>query len=165
MPPVRLLVTNSVRKFQWRLASRACRFRGVMSFEEVTVFATDLPNVTAGERWANRTWFVNGKGFVWERPFSKADVKRLGAEVPPAGPILAVAVADLDEKEAILAQNHKGLFTIEHFNGYAALLIQLNVANKRIVRELIIDAWLACAPRILADEYSTQVLSSKKKIS
>ncbi len=136
-----------------------------MSFEEVTVIATELPNVTEGERWANRTWFVNGKGFVWERPFSKADVKRFGVEVPPAGPILAVAVGDLDEKEAILAQNHKGLFTIEHFHGYAALLIQLNVANKQVVRELIIYAWLACAPRILADEYAVQLLSSKKKMN
>jgi hypothetical protein len=134
----------------------------MMSFEEVTAIAADLPNVTEGERWANRTWFVNGKGFVWERPLSKADVKRFGAEVPPAGPILAVAVADLDEKEAILAQNHKGVFTIEHFNGYAALLIQLNVAHKRVVRELIIDAWLACAPRKLADEYAKNMLPRKR---
>lgn len=122
----------------------------------------ELPNVTEGERYGNRTWFVNGKGFVWERPFSKADVKRFGAEVPPAGPILGVSVADLDEKEAILAQNHKGVFTIEHFNGYAALLVQVKVANKRIVRELIIDAWLACAPRKLADEYAKELLSQKR---
>jgi hypothetical protein len=136
-----------------------------MSFEEVTVIAADLPSVSEGARYGYRTWFVNGKGFVWERPFSKADIKRFGAEVAPAGPILAVAVADLDEKEAILAQNQKGVFSIEHFNGYPALLIQLNVAHKRIIRELIIDAWLACAPGKLADEYAEVTLSGGRSIT
>ena len=134
----------------------------MISFEEVTTIVSELPEVTEGQRFGNRTWFVGGKGFVWERPFSKADLKRFGSEVPPAGPILAVAVGDLGEKEAILAEGLKGVFTIEHFNGYAALLIQLNVAGKRTVRELIVDAWLACAPRKLADNYADEMVSRKR---
>jgi hypothetical protein len=87
------------------------------------------------------------------RPFSKADIKRFGSETPPAGPILAVRVEDLAEKEAILAENHKGVFTIPHFNGYAAVLIDLSKAAKRVTREIIIDGWLALAPRELGEAF------------
>ena len=118
----------------------------------IAAMIADLPEVSEGYRYGYRTWFVNKKGFAWERPFSKADIKRFGPE-PPAGPILAVAVGDLSEKEAILATHSKGVFTIAHFDGYAAVLVQLDRADKRVVRRLVIDAWLACAPRVLADEY------------
>ena len=61
----------------------------------------NLPGVTEGRRYQQRTWFVGTNGFAWERPFSKADIKRFGDEAVPAGPILAVTVADLADKQAI----------------------------------------------------------------
>ena len=65
-----------------------------MTVEEVAGIALALPEVTEGLRWGNRTWFVTGKSFVWERPLSKADLKRLGDQPPPEGPLLAVRVAN-----------------------------------------------------------------------
>lgn len=124
------------------------------SIEDAARTATNLPEVTEGERHGNQTWFVNGKAFAWERPFSKADIKRFGAVASPEGPILAVRVADLGEKEAVLATSSKAFFTIPHFEGYPAVLIQLKTVTEKALREAIIDAWLACAPSHLAAAYA-----------
>jgi hypothetical protein len=125
----------------------------VIDYDEVARLALALPEVTEGARFGHRTWFVNGKGFVWERPFSKADIKRFGDETPPEGPILAIKVADLNEKDAALAANPKAFFTIEHFDGFAAVLVQLRKATLPALRTAIEDGWLACAPRTLASTY------------
>lgn len=123
------------------------------TLEDVERIAASLPEVTEGERHGNLTWFVRGQAFAWHRPFSKADLRRFGDDTPPSGPILAVRVADLDDKEALLATGQRGFFTIPHFDGYAAVLIQLDTVGTRALREAVTDAWLSRAPAVLAETY------------
>ncbi len=130
----------------------------MVSWDAVAALALALPETEEGVRFGHRTWFVAGKGFAWERPFSKADIRRFGDEVPPDGPILAVSVDDLAEKEAVLQANPGVFFTIEHFNNYPAVLVQLRLVRKPVLRDALVDAWLAAAPRRLADLHAPALL-------
>ena len=123
------------------------------TFNDVARMARTLPEVDERERRGTRTWVVRDKTFAWERPFTKADIKRFGDAPIPHGPILAVRVADLNLKEAVLAAMPGCLFTIPHFDGFAAVLVQLERVATRDLRDAISDAWLACAPPALVAAY------------
>jgi hypothetical protein len=123
------------------------------TFDDVTLITADLAEVTLGERHGSGTWKVRDRVFAWVRPFSKADIKRFGAAAPPSGSILAVCVVDLEDKQAVLSEGHIGVFTIAHFDGYPALLIQLDAVAIDVLRDLLVDAWMVCAPSPLVDEH------------
>jgi hypothetical protein len=97
-------------------------------------------------------WDVNDKTFAWERPLRRGDLQALG-DTAPKGPILAARVPDLGAKEALLAVDGDTCFTTPHFNGYPAILVQLDQVDLADLEELLVEAWLARAPRRLAREY------------
>lgn len=123
----------------------------MVELDDVAAMALELGEVTEGIRHGNRTWSVSGKAFAWERPFSKADIKRFGDAPVPSGPIVALAVEDLGEKAAVLGADTPGIFTISHFDGYPAVLVQLQSISAEAMREAVLDAWRACAPPRLTD--------------
>ncbi|HEX9041120.1 MAG TPA: MmcQ/YjbR family DNA-binding protein [Trebonia sp.] len=127
----------------------------MQAFDDVARLTAVLPEVTEGEEKhrGHRAWLVAGKMFAWERPFSKADLKRSGDQPPPQGPILAIRTADEAEKEAILAAGKDGVFTIQHFNGFNAYLVQLDEVTEADLREALLDGWLALAPAHLAERF------------
>ena len=116
-----------------------------VKIEDAAEIALALPGVTEGTRWGNRTWSVAGKGFAWERPLNKADLRRLGDQPPPQGALLAVRVANLEEKGVLMMDPPEGFFDIEHFRGYPAVLIKLDIVKRRVLKAAIAEAWKVCA--------------------
>jgi hypothetical protein len=126
----------------------------MVTLDEVAAAALALPEAIEADRRGSRIWSVAGRTFAWERPFSKADLKRFGDAGAPEGTIVAVRVLDLADKEAVLASNLPGFFTIPHFDGFSAVLIALDQAEPAAVAEALTDGWLACAPPKLAAGYA-----------
>jgi hypothetical protein len=122
-------------------------------WEDVRRIALALPDTdeqSSGEGLLQ--WRVRAKLFAWERPLRQGDLKALG-DAAPDGPILAARVPDLGAKEALLAEHAGAYFTTPHFNGYPAILVRLVEIAERDLEELLVEAWLARAPKRLAAEY------------
>ena len=122
------------------------------TWDDVRRIALSLPET--GERVSRELcqWVVKDKGFVWERPLRRADFEALGDDAPD-GPILGAHVEHLGAKEALLADDPGVFFTTPHFDGYPAVLVRLDRIAPEELHELIVEAWLARAPKRLADAY------------
>jgi hypothetical protein len=124
----------------------------VATFEDVGRLALALPETSEAISRENRHWRVKDKGFVWERPLRRSDLEALG-DGAPDGPILGVRTEHLGAKEAMLASDPEVYFTTPHFDGYPAVLVQLDKVSVEELQEIVVEAWLARAPRRLADAY------------
>ena len=62
------------------------------TWDDVSRIALGLPETSEDESRGTRAWRVRDKGFVWERPLRKSDLKALG-DAAPDGPILGARVA------------------------------------------------------------------------
>jgi hypothetical protein len=122
------------------------------TWDDVRRIALALPETSEGVSRELRQWRVKDKGFVWERPLRRADLEALG-EAAPDGAILGARVEHLVAKEALLADDPDVYFTTPHFDGYPAVLVRLERIGLEDLRELIVEAWLARAPKRLAKEY------------
>lgn len=126
------------------------------TWDDVDGFASALPEATrqTSGRDGLTTWKVRSKGFVWERPLRKADYEALGDNAPE-GPILGVSVPDLVAKEALIADDPDVFFATPHFDGYPAVLLQLEHIATDELEEVVVEAWLSKAPKRLAKEFLT----------
>jgi hypothetical protein len=122
------------------------------SWDDVRRVALALPESSERSSRGAAQWRVREKLFVWERPLRPKEVAELGA-VAPEGPILGARVEHLGVKEALLGEDPGVYFTTSHFEGYPAILVRLERIAAGELEELIIEAWLARAPKRLAREY------------
>jgi hypothetical protein len=104
-----------------------------------------------------RAWTVKDKLFVWERPLRDSDLRALGAAAPK-GPILGARVEHEIAKQAMIQSEPDIFFTTPHFEGYPAVLIRLKKISVKELEEVIVEAWLARAPKRLAQQYADESL-------
>ncbi len=85
------------------------------------------------------------KGFVW------VWLERVEPKKPrvPRPDVIAVRVADLDEKDVFLSMDKAKFFTEPHYRGFPAILVRLPAVNVDELEELITNAWSCQAPKPL----------------
>jgi hypothetical protein len=124
----------------------------VATWDDVRELALGMPEAVEVQSRDMRQWRVKDKLFVWERPLRRSDLAALGDSAPD-GPILGARVEHLLAKEALLANDQGVFFTTPHFDGKPMILLKLDEISKEDLREVIVEAWLARAPKRLADAY------------
>lgn len=122
------------------------------TWEDVRRIALALPETSERLSRDLSQWRVKDKLFVWERPLRRADIEALGDNVPD-GPILGARVEHSGAKEALLADDPDLFFTTPHFDGYPAILVRLDDITVEDLDEVIVEAWLARAPKRLVKAY------------
>ena len=121
-------------------------------WDDVARLALALPGTDERVSRESRQWRVKDKLFVWERPLRKTDLAALG-DAAPEGPILGARVEHEGAKQA-LVQDPSGIyFTTPHFDGYPAILVQLEPLSVEDLEELVTEAWLCRAPPKLLKEF------------
>jgi hypothetical protein len=127
------------------------------TWDDVRRLALEMPEATEVTSRAMTQWRVKDKLFVWERPLRKSDLEALG-DAAPDGPILGARVEHLVAKEAMLASDPDVFFTIPHFDGFPAVLVELEKIGLDDLREVVVEAWLARAPKKLAQAFVDESL-------
>jgi hypothetical protein len=121
------------------------------TWDAVRELALALPDTSERISRELRQWRVKDKLFVWERPLRRKEIEEL--KDVPDGPILGARVEHLGAKQALLADDPGVFFTTPHFEGYPAILVRLERIAAEDLKELVTEAWLARAPKRLAEGY------------
>ena len=118
---------------------------------DVRRIALSLPGAIEGkDRFAFSVRNKNkDKGFAWVWLERLAPKK---ARVPNPK-VLAVRVADLDEKDILLGADEDKFFTEAHYNGFPAILVRLSAVNVAELRVLLTSAWRCQAPRAVVEAF------------
>jgi len=82
------------------------------------------------------------KGFAW------VWMERVEPKKPrvPNPAVIAVRVANLAERERLLAKDPAKFFTEPHYKGFPAVLVRLDAVSVADLRRLLTEAWRCQAP-------------------
>jgi len=70
--------------------------------------------------------------------------------------LLVISVPNEDSKASLVQDPDSPFFTIDHFNGYNAVLVQqsrLGELEREELAEVLIEAWACKAPKRLVSDY------------
>jgi hypothetical protein len=101
------------------------------TWEEVVAIAGALPSVEESTWYRTPALKVAGKGFARLRTEAEGGL---------------VLMCDHDEKAALLASGDPAFFTTPHYDGYPAILVDLERVDRAQLVELITESWRRKAP-------------------
>lgn len=130
--------------------------------EDVDRIARSLPEVELGISWGDRPTYKvpkgeKGKGFLLYRMPHKTAVDPETGEM--YDDLLVIHTPTHEAKQELVDDEDLPFFTIDHFNGFKAVLVRLSRLGELDVDELeeiITDAWAARAPKRLVKQYFTE---------
>jgi hypothetical protein len=96
-----------------------------ITWDEVVELAAQLPGVEASTWYRTPALKVNGKGFARLRSDAEGGL---------------MVKCSLSEKEALLASGDRAFYTTPHYDGYGAILVDLEKVDRDQLWELLEDA-------------------------
>ena len=129
--------------------------------DDLEEICTSLPEVELGISWGERPTYKvpkgpKGKGFLLYRMPHKTAVDPETGEM--YDDLVVIKTPTELEKMALVEAGHLPFFTIDHFRGFNAVLVQqsrLGEIDRDELAEIITDAWLTKAPKTLAKAFLT----------
>jgi hypothetical protein len=101
------------------------------TWEDVVAMGCSLPEVEESTWFRSPSLKVAGKGFARLRTEAEGGL---------------VLMCDHDEKEALLASGDPAFFTTPHYDGYPAILVDLEKVDPDQLGEMVQEAWRRKAP-------------------
>jgi hypothetical protein len=111
------------------------------TWDDVVAIASALPEVEESTSYRTPALKVRGKGFARLRTEAEGGL---------------VLMCQLDEKEALLASGDPAFYTTPHYDGYGAILVDLDRVSREQLPELIEDAWRHRAPARLRKAFDDE---------
>lgn len=111
------------------------------TWDDVVAIATGLPEVEESSWFRTPALKVRGTGFA-----------RLRTEAEGA----LVLMCGLDEKAALLGSGDPAFSTTSHYDGYGAILVDLERVEREQLAELVQEAWRRKAPARLRKAFDAQ---------
>ncbi len=101
------------------------------TWEDVVRIATALPEVEESTSYGTPSLKVRRKGFARLRTEAEGGL---------------MVKCPMEEKEALLASGDPAFYTTPHYDGYGAILVDLDAIDEERLAELIDQAWRGSAP-------------------
>ena len=112
-----------------------------MTWDDVVTIAGRLPEVEVSTSYGTPALKVKGKGFARLRTEAEGGL---------------VLMCRLDEKEALLASGDPAFYTTPHYDGYGAILVDLERVERDQLEELVEEAWRERAPVRVRKAYDAE---------
>ncbi len=116
---------------------------------DVAAIAEALPEVAVRPWHRSPGWAVAGRSFLRVRSEAEG--------------WLVAFVDSVEASQALIAAAPDVFKTTPHYDGYPVVLVDLDAASREELVEIIIDSWLAKAPKRLAREHRPRLIAQVRR--